>query len=216
MSNQKKGSISGKGYYIALALCAVAIGVSGYLYYRNQAANAPQKDPAVQAEATHPAVRPEASKKPDGKDVPSEAEETKATVLKTMSPVEGKTVADYAMDCLSYNQTTRDWRTHDGIDIAAETGTKVGAAADGTVYTVYEDDTMGTTVVVRHENGYITRYSSLAKEVSVKPGDAVKMGQQIGCVGQTAILESAMGDHVHFSVSCNDEPVNPEEFLTQQ
>ena len=29
------GNISGKGYYIALILCAVAIGISGYLYYRN-------------------------------------------------------------------------------------------------------------------------------------------------------------------------------------
>ncbi len=215
MSNQKKASIGGKGYYIALVLCAVAIGVSGYLYYRNQSNQASMKDPAVQAEATHPARHPEVSGNPAEKDSTVTPEPPKK-VLKTVSPVEGEKVADYAMDCLSYNQTTRDWRTHDGIDIAAQSGTKVGAAADGSVYTVYEDDTMGTTVVVRHAGGYTTRYSSLAKEVSVKPGDAVKMGQQIGCVGQTAILESAMGDHVHFSVSCNDEPVNPEEFLSQQ
>ena len=35
MSNNKKGGIYGKGYYIALILCAAAIGISGYMYYRN-------------------------------------------------------------------------------------------------------------------------------------------------------------------------------------
>ncbi len=216
MSNQKKGSIGGKGYYIALVLCAVAIGVSSFLYYHNQSDKRAQKDPAVQAEATHSFEKKEETGKSDKKETKPQPDQNKETALKTVSPVSGEKVADYAMDCLSYNQTTRDWRTHDGIDIAAESGTKVGAAADGTVYTVYEDDTMGTTVVLRHTGGYTTRYSSLAKEVSVKPGQTVKMGQQIGCVGQTAVLESAIGDHVHFSVSCNDAPVNPAEFLSQQ
>ena len=34
-NNKKFGSFAGKGYYIALILCAVAIGITGYLYYRN-------------------------------------------------------------------------------------------------------------------------------------------------------------------------------------
>ena len=137
----------------------------------------------------------------------------KPKTMKTAAPVAGQTVAGYAMDCLSYNQTTRDWRTHNGIDIAAEPGTKVCAAADGTVYTVYEDDTMGTTVVIRHEDGYVTRYASLAQEVSVEPGDSVTLGQKIGSVGNSALLESAIGDHVHFSVTCNGEEIDPAEFL---
>ena len=139
---------------------------------------------------------------------------TPKVAIKTAAPVEGSTVAPYAMDTLSYNQTTRDWRVHNGIDIAAEAGTKVTAAADGTVYTVYEDDTMGTTVVIRHEEGYTTKYASLAQEVSVAAGDTVTMGQTIGTVGQTALLESAVGDHVHFSVTCNGETMDPAEFLT--
>ena len=81
------------------------------------------------------------------------------------------------------------------------------------MYTVYEDDTMGMTVVIRHQDGYITKYASLASEVMVKAGDAVAMGQQIGYVGNTALLESAIGDHLHFSVTRNDEPVDPAEFL---
>lgn len=216
MSNQKSsGNMNGKGYYIALILCAVAIGIAGYLYYQN--ANDPnpslQKDPSptggdIQAVATQPTA---------GGDATGSSTTPPATTprksIKTVSPVSGKTVAEYAMDCLSYNETTRDWRVHNGIDIAAETGTQVSAAADGTVYTVFEDDTMGTTVVIRHDEGYVTQYASLDKNVSVKAGDTVTAGQKIGTVGQTALLETAVGEHVHFSVTCDGKSVDPAEFL---
>ena len=83
--------------------------------------------------------------------------------MKTMSPVAGEEIFGYSMEALSYNQTTRDWRVHNGVDLAAEAGSEVCAAADGEVYTVYEDDAMGATVVIRHDDGFTTRYSSLAE-----------------------------------------------------
>ena len=101
------------------------------------------------------------------------------------------------------------------MDIAAEAGTAVGAAAAGEVYSVYEDETMGMTVVLIHDAGYSTRYSSLSDEVTVSAGDRVEAGQTIGYVGETALLESGIGDHVHFSVSCNEKTVDPLEFLKQ-
>ena len=120
----------------------------------------------------------------------------------------------YAMDCLCYNATTRDWRIHDGIDIAAETGTPVCAAAAGEVYTVYQDDLMGTTVVLRHEGDYVTTYSSLEENLEVEAGDTVRLGQTLGYVGSSAAVETAIGDHVHFSVRHKDQPMDPAEFLT--
>ena len=72
---------------------------------------------------------------------------------------------------------------------------------------------MGTTVVISHGSGYSTRYASLAQEVSVKAGDSVSAGQTIGKVGNTALLENAIGDHLHFSVSCNGKSVDPATFL---
>lgn len=74
---------------------------------------------------------------------------------------------------------------------------------------------MGMTVVIRHDGGYTTQYSSLDAQVSVTPGESVQLGDVIGCVGQTALLESAIGDHVHFSVTHNDEAMDPAEFLGQ-
>lgn len=210
----------GKGYYIALILCAVAIGISGYLYYQNanqDTLNVPDSTDGVQADATGEANGdiPVNATQPDSlSDGSQPTQGREQTVLQTGSPVEGETIAPYAMDCLSYNATTRDWRVHNGVDIAAEAGTPVLAAADGTVYTTYEDDTMGCTVVIRHEGGYTTTYSSLAPELAVQAGDEVKLGDVIGCVGSSALLENAIGDHVHFSVLCNDEVMDPAEFLT--
>ena len=212
--NKFSDSISGKGYYIALILCAVAIGITGYLYYRNTDTNPQQlQNPTEAVDGTVP-----------GEDVAVVAPQTRtdpteSTVAtgekpqKRAKPVAGETISDYSMDALCYNQTTRDWRVHDGMDIAAQAGTPVGAAADGTVYTVYEDETMGMTVVISHEGGYSTKYASLAQEIPVKAGDNVTAGQTIGYVGNTALFESALGDHVHFSVTCAGAAVDPDSFL---
>ena len=213
MSKKKfTGSVNGKGYYIALVLCAVAIGIAGFLYYRNTDKPNPSADGNT---IVNPDDTPVVATNPDGTPVtvPNQVEKKP---IKTVSPVEGQTVAVYAMDSLTYNATTRDWRVHNGIDIAAEAGTEVRAAADGEVYTVYEDEQMGMTVVLRHESGYATKYSSLAEAVAVKPGDTVTAGQAIGTVGNTALMESAVGDHVHFAVTCDGEAINPADFLKQE
>ena len=210
MSDNKHGrAFSGKGYYIALVLCAAAIGITSYVYY------AGREDPAVQtanlpASITGTVSLPTASTAPAGTDGTTEATAGK---LATCAPVEGEVLSPYAMEVLSYNQTTRDWRIHNGVDLAAAAGTPVMAAADGQVYTVYEDDQLGMTVVIRHESGYTTRYSSLGADVTVSAGQQVSMGQPIGTVGTSALMENALGDHVHFAVTKDDEPVDPMDFL---
>ena len=211
------GSFGKKGYYIALILCAAAIGISGYLYYRNANNNDPQLNNPTDAFAPDGDIQTGVTL-PGNNGNQGKPEDTNPVTrpYPIGRPVSGETVTDYAMDCLSYNETTRDWRTHNGIDIAADSGTTVCAAAAGTVYTVYTDDTMGTTVVIRHEGGYVTKYASLGKELSVAPGDAVEMGDAIGVVANTALIESALGDHLHFSVTFNDEPMDPMEFLNME
>ena len=222
MSNNKQGaSANGKGYYIALVLCAVAIGISGYLYYANTNEEEPAQlggqDATVSATQEQPGHKddlPVIATQPDEVTAaPTVPVETTRKAMKTVSPVEGETVAVYAMDELGYNATTRDWRVHNGVDIAAQEGSVVCAAADGEVYTVYEDETMGMTVVIRHDGGYTTHYASLADGVPVNAGDKVKLGQTIGFVGNTALMESALGEHVCFRVTCDGETVDPAEFL---
>ena len=212
MSNKNiAGKFAGKGYYIALILCAFTIGISGYLYYQNANRQAPSADGG---DNIVDVLNPGSS----GTTAPTGSQPTTPTTpvpqpLQTMKPVEGTVVVQYAMDCLCYNPTTRDWRTHDGVDYAAEVGTQVHAAAAGTVYTVYDDDTMGYTVVITHDDGYVTTYSSLDANVLVKAGDTVSMGQIIGTVGNSAVLENAIGEHLHFCVTCDGASIDPEAFF---
>ena len=222
--NKQTGrSFNGKGYYIALILCAAAIGISGYLYYQNTQQEEPpllqnetQEElllgtmgtEALEAIATQPPVTQGTTPSIE----PSTAGAERKP-LKTAAPVDGETITGHSVEALSYNETTRDWRVHNGVDIAAQEGTQVLAAADGEVTRVWEDDTLGYTVEIRHEGGYTTRYSSLAEAISVQVGDTVKLGQAIGCVGDTALVETVLGPHVHFSVTCQDAPMNPAEFL---
>ena len=209
--------LKGKGYYIALILCASAIGISGYLYYQNKEKPSSSLDNTPVINDTMVNNDVEASATTPDPSTPAETEpaDTSKKPGRITRPVSGETVLDYAMEVLSYNPTTRDWRVHNGIDIAAEPGTEVCAAADGTVYTVYEDETMGTTVVIRHDGGYVTKYASLSADVSVSAGQSVKAGDVIGTVGCTALLETAIGDHLHFSVTCNGTVVDPNEFLSE-
>jgi len=224
MSNNKRsgGFFAGKGYYIALILCTVVIGITGYMYYRSAARTEPVSReetgtaelPALtEAVSDIPviATEPEQTSPQTQPAQPVPAEPKKA--LKTMAPLAGEEIVGYSVEALSYNQTTRDWRIHNGVDIAAEEGKPVFAAADGVVEAAYEDDFMGYTVVIRHDGGYTTQYSSLAPELSVQAGEAVHMGQVIGCTGSTALVETTLGSHVHFSVTCQGQPMDPAEFL---
>ena len=209
MSDNKFGRFfSGKGYYIALTVCAAAIGIMSYVYYSGRA------EPVVQT-ANAPASIVGTVSLPTRGPEPSESAQTQPTAGKmaTCAPVDGQVLMEYAMEVLSYNQTTRDWRVHNGVDFAAAAGTPVVAAADGQVYTVYEDDQLGMTVVIRHQGGYTTKYASLSAAVPVSAGQPVSMGQTIGTVGNTALMENALGDHVHFTVTKNDAPVDPMDFL---
>lgn len=220
MRNEKSGGRSGKGYYIALVLCAAAIGITSYVT-RPSKDKQPDTPPLLQAESAETASSQQtqalealATEAPEETSVPSSApQQTQPEKLRTAPPLSGSVTTLYAMDSLSYNETTRDWRVHNGVDYPGELGDPVSAAADGTVISVREDDSLGTTVVLRHTGGYETTYQNLEESVPVQLGDKVVLGQTIGSVGATALTESAIGPHVHFSVAYQDMPMDPADFL---
>lgn len=210
--------VKGKGYYIVLLLCAVAVGVSGYFFLnRSEPIETEEPDTSATSPTGNSTVESPSDPAKDvlateGTQKPTEGQKEQAPAVR-LRPVEGETVYAFAADHLAYNETTRDWRTHEGVDYSAELGQQVMAAADGTVFAVYEDEHFGMTVVLRHPDGYTTHYGNLAEEVSVTVGQTVEAGDILGRVGQTACVETATEPHLHFAVYCNNVPADPEAFL---
>ena len=130
-----------------------------------------------------------------------------------VEPLEGDVIAAFSVDALVYNPTLADWRIHDGVDISAEEGSSVLAAAAGTVIAVENDPLMGVSVTLSHEDGFHSTYANLQQEVPVRAGDAVSAGQIIGAVGNTAAAEASQPPHLHFSVTQNGDAIDPEKFL---
>ena len=131
-------------------------------------------------------------------------------------PVNGEIVSPYSMDMPVFNRTMQDWRTHDGVDIAADIGENVRAAAAGTVKAVYEDERMGMTVVLDHGGGVESLYANLAGVPAVKVSEQVSVGQILGAVGDTALYETAETSHLHFSMTRDGLSADPAEFLPEK
>lgn len=214
---QKKQSkfrkfLDGKGYYIALAVCVLAVGVSALVFYRTVSDVTEVEEPSLSVPATtKPAVIAPSTDNAEtdkttsqppaaGNSVPTVALEQTPAAVRVCDPVEGETIAVYSVEALAYNETMGDWRTHNGVDIATPLGTKVYAVMDGTVKAVYDDDYLGTVVTVEHEEGWSTLYANLTAVPAVEAGDLVKAGQVIGAVGQSAMLEVGSRPHLHLEV----------------
>lgn len=142
-------------------------------------------------------------------------DETKVNNQKFIMPVTGQITFDYARDKLVYSKTLEDWRTHDGIDIAAERGTPIKAVSDGVVTDIKKDPRYGITVIIDHQNGLKTVYANLASDEMVNPNQIVKQDEIIGSVGNTAIFESAEQSHLHFEVLKDDKLVDPKSYLPE-
>lgn len=152
------------------------------------------------------------AKAQEGSGSPKNEENAKEEFL-PIYPVEGELILEFAKDKLIYLNTLERWGTHNGIDINADLGTPVKAAADGTIEKIYEDKGYGITIVINHNNGYKTVYSNLSIDNMVKENQTVKQGEIISGVGDTAIFETEELPHLHFEIIKDDKHVNPRKYL---
>jgi murein DD-endopeptidase MepM/ murein hydrolase activator NlpD len=120
-----------------------------------------------------------------------------------IKPVDGEVVSRFG--------DIRDGVSNDGINIKATQGTKVKAAADGTV--IYAgnklDEEYGNVVIVQHSNGLITSYAHL-NDIGVKKDAHVRAGEAIGTVGKTGDVTEPQ---LYFEVMKDKKPVNPSKYL---
>lgn len=100
-------------------------------------------------------------------------------------------------------------RHHDGIDLAAPSGSPVRAISDGVVVFADPRGGYGNLVVVAHSGGLSSHYGHLSS-MAVAPGARIKAGQIIGRVGSTGI---STGPHLHFEIRTNGVAGDPEKFI---
>ncbi len=106
-------------------------------------------------------------------------------------------------------------RLHGGTDFAAPIGTPIFAAANGVVTTASPSSCAGNMVIVKHDNGWETRYFHLVRYADgVVPGLRVNQGFTIGFVGTTGVCTT--GPHLHYEVHINGEKVDPQGIQTEE
>jgi|LSQX01.1.fsa_nt_gb murein DD-endopeptidase MepM/ murein hydrolase activator NlpD len=98
---------------------------------------------------------------------------------------------------------------HEGIDLAAPTGTPIVATADGVVLFSGSRAGYGRTVIINHGYGFQTLYGHASKIV-VRVGQRVKRGQVIAYVGSSGV---STGSHCHYEVRVSGKPVNPWSYM---
>ena len=100
-------------------------------------------------------------------------------------------------------------RMHNGIDLAASTGTKIRAADGGKVISAGWEGALGYCVRIDHGQNKVTVYGHCSK-IFVKKGDRVYKDQHIANVGNTG---RSTGPHLHFEIHVNGVPQNPLKYL---
>lgn len=98
---------------------------------------------------------------------------------------------------------------HNGVDMAAPSGSPILAAADGTVIAASYSGSMGNYIMIDHGSDIITVYMH-ASSLGVSVGQEVSAGDRIGSVGSTG---RSTGPHLHFGVRKNGSYVNPWSYL---
>lgn len=124
------------------------------------------------------------------------------------APVDGRLSSLFGLKRF-FNEAPR--QPHNGLDIAAPTGTLVSAPADGKVIGTGHFYFNGNTVFLDHGQGLISVYLHLSK-ISVKTGQKLKAGDPLGLVGATGRVT---GPHLHWIIYLNQEAVDPALFITE-
>lgn len=105
----------------------------------------------------------------------------------------------------------RRWgRNHNGIDIAAKSGTPIYATDNGIVVeSEYQSNGYGNIIKIDHQNGFVSYYAHCST-LYVNVGDVVASGDLIAAVGNTG---RSTGPHLHFEIRHNDIPQNPYKYV---
>ncbi|MCL2269995.1 MAG: M23 family metallopeptidase [Treponema sp.] len=124
-------------------------------------------------------------------------------------PVSGRITSNYGWRQDPVNPVPGRERFHHGVDFIGRTGDPIKAAMKGSVLHIDNNPTFGNFIILQHNDGYQTLYAHLSA-YTVRKGDEVKQGQEIGKIGATGYTT---GPHLHFEAFRNGNRINPLDLI---
>lgn len=133
-------------------------------------------------------------------------------------PVSGTLSGKHGPDLQVFSPTMNDYRVHLGIDLVTKENASVYSAADGTVSKIWVDPLMGYCMAIEHSGDCVTIYKNLSETLpsGIVEGAAVRTGQLIASVGNSAMVEIADEPHLHFEMTVGDLAVDPLEYFDEE
>lgn len=238
MKNKLKAFWQGKGFYLALSVVVAGAAFASFFAINNMMDNlSTRQEPLIDGEEAIWDIEENTQVENKQEDVPitsSSASEPSSiasspspssatsTVLDEpaewqpaqtpsfTSPMVGEVVQAFSGDELVFNETMKDWRTHNGMDIAGSENIGVHAPTSATVSKVYEDAQWGG--VIEMESGGVLIRLCGVKETRVAAGDTVQQGDTIAVLGAIP-AEGEIETHLHVEFIENDKFVNPADYF---
>lgn len=134
-------------------------------------------------------------------------------IVFTLPVATSTVIKGYTSSTVVFNKTLGVYTGHMGIDFAADAGTAVVAAYDGTIESIVTSYLQGTTITIDHGNGLKSIYNSIDADENLSEGKKVKKGDKIGEVSDNNRQEYKDGPHLHFEVVENGKKIDPETYL---
>ena len=187
-----------------LCVSAIVVGITA----ATQRGKKPSKEPAVTTEAPVSTKAPTTTA-PVVTDAPN-------VLPSFVAPASGIVEKEHDLSVLVYSATMDDLRVHCGIDISANAGDDVLAAADGEITKVYTDPMMGNCIEISHKGDAVSIYKNLAFEHAegIEVGTKVEKGQVISYIGDSAMIESAEEPHLHYELTVKGVSVDPLDYIS--
>lgn len=221
--------LKGKGFLIALLVSLSAVGIATYVSYNSAISKITDFEGLGVTSSDNVFLSPDLSQNsPVGKNETNIPKDDKAVAPQTSEtseaapannfvqakvasrmPIQGEVINQFSNGELVKSKTLDLWKTHDGVDIAANVGDEVVSMNVGTITEIVNDPLWGICVTIDHNDGLVGVYSNLAENVAVATGQVIEAGQLIGYVGESADIESLEPSHLHFAVKKNGSWIDP-------
>ena len=131
-------------------------------------------------------------------------------------PVEGNITREHSGNTPVYMKTTDSYEIHQGVDILAKKGTAGKAPLSGTVLTVFQDALWGDGIEIAHPDGLKSKIYGVQCNAALKPGLAVRAGEEIGRANASIAYEREEGEHIHWTLLRDEKAIDPRTAVNAQ